>query len=255
MSWNSPFCLIGKSQKSFGSSTINRKSTSRPSLPRGLMAAALLLVVASWLRPAADAQTSFGGGGAISISGANASGQSTLSVTGATGSVNTIQVSLNGVTSSGLPGSNSLFFTSFVLEPPGGTKFVLLGATGDSVDGDDGADTGSGLKNSTIIVKDGASTAPNGASWQPQGSTFTVEPSSTGCSPMRMAPHSLHCPRTSLVTSFRSLTEHHLMARTPATPLSTVHMPITRPTVHGRFTFSPTTPTTGPTLYPSPVGR
>jgi hypothetical protein len=55
---------------------------------------------------------------------------------------------------------------------------VLIGDTGDSVDGDDGGDSGSGLKNSTIIVKDGAAAAPNGSTWAPQGSTFTVEPSS-----------------------------------------------------------------------------
>jgi hypothetical protein len=49
----------------------------------------------------AGAQTTYNGGGAISISGANASGSSALSVTGASGSVKTVQVTLNGVTSNG----------------------------------------------------------------------------------------------------------------------------------------------------------
>jgi hypothetical protein len=154
-----------------------RKAGSRLHFNLVIVLGAALLMSAT----AARAQTVFttpGTSGAITATGVNASASSTLSVSGATGSVKTIYVTLNGVTSDGLECCDSVYFTSFVLESPGGTKMVLLGGTGDSIDGDDSQDSGSGLKNSTIVIEDGKPAAPDGVSWQPQGASFTVEPSS-----------------------------------------------------------------------------
>jgi hypothetical protein len=82
----------------------------------------------------AGAQT-ISSGGAINITGPTGSGSSTVTVSGATGSVKTVQVLLSGVTSSGYAGvvppadSDSIFYAALVLEGPGGQKFELLGCT------------------------------------------------------------------------------------------------------------------------------
>ncbi len=164
-----------------------------------MLAAAVLMVCTGAHKTLA--QTTFSGGGSISISGPNGSGSSTLSVTGASGSVNTISVTLNGVTSQGprIPPPNnqaddSVGFTSFVLQSPGGQKFILLGCTGDSTDGDDSEDTGNGLSSVTINISDSnSSDAPQGVAWQHTG-TANVKPSSywenqnDGCLPLASLP-------------------------------------------------------------------
>jgi hypothetical protein len=71
--------------------------------------------------------------------------------------VTNVQVVLNGLTSSGsgsAPASDSVFYTSFYLESPGGQKFELLSCTGDRTDGDDEGDSGSGLDAVNVTIVD-----------------------------------------------------------------------------------------------------
>jgi hypothetical protein len=84
-----------------------------------------------------------------------------LTVSGATGPVASVQVVLNGVTSSvadwaGYNENNenvysSVFYTTFVLEDPAGNQLALLGSTGSGYDAMNGV---------TITIKDGATVAP-----------------------------------------------------------------------------------------------
>jgi hypothetical protein len=107
-----------------------------------------------------------------------------LTVSGATGPVTSVQVVLNGVTSSvadwaGYNENNenvysSVFYTTFVLEDPAGNQLALLGSTGSGYDAMNGV---------TITIKDGATVAPPlnvpnyGGAWPATGSV-TVAPSS-----------------------------------------------------------------------------
>lgn len=127
------------------------------------------LVLLAGLPGRAGAQTTYSssslgctqGGTGVTISGGYASGSCTIDVTGAPGTVASVQVLLNGVTSSdNCEISNSVGYTSFMLKGPNGQTFMLLGAAGDGIDGDDGCDSGSGLAGVNITFKDGATQAP-----------------------------------------------------------------------------------------------
>jgi hypothetical protein len=109
---------------------------------------------------------------------------STLTVSGATGPVASVQVVLEGVTSSTAlwaganPNNqnvyNSVFYSTFVLEDPAGNQLALLGSTGSGYDAMNGV---------TITIQDGATVAPPlnvanyGGAWPSTGS-MTVAPSS-----------------------------------------------------------------------------
>jgi hypothetical protein len=147
-------------------SPVSGSNSRRSPLLAALAAAALLLGAGAHN---AIAQITYTGGGAISISGSAASGHSSLTASGASGSVKTVSVTLNGVTTNGTA-NLSVFYSSFVLQGPGGQKFVLLGSTGDSNDN-------GGLSNATITIDDAASnTAPLAVPWSSSGGT--VKPSS-----------------------------------------------------------------------------
>jgi MBG domain/Bacterial Ig-like domain (group 3)/Putative Ig domain len=141
----------------------------------------VLALVAPLLPIALNAQQTFTGGGAISVGSTQTTGSSsTLTIAGATGSsIATLKIVLNGVTSNGQTGF-SLQPTVFYLQAPhGGPSLVLLGGTGDGIDGDDLEDAGSGLDNVTITIEDGATAAPDGnPSIWPHTGSITVEPSS-----------------------------------------------------------------------------
>ncbi len=125
-------------------------------------------------------------GGTVSATTPAGLSSSTLTVSGATGPISSVQLVLQGVTSSIALWSganpdnqnvyNSLCFSSFVLEDPAGNKLALLGATGSQACTD-------ALSGADITIKDGATVAPpynvaNGAgAWPATGST-TVAPSS-----------------------------------------------------------------------------
>ena len=151
------------------------------------MALALVGLLAGAGAPAMLAQTTFSGGGSISVivtGSASVTGSSTLPVSGVSGTVQTISVTLKGLTSNGNnTGANTNFSvgcTSFALSGPGGQKLVLLGSTGDGEDGDSAnpSDSGSGINGLNITIQDGSPAAPNvNGSWPHSGST-TVEPSS-----------------------------------------------------------------------------
>jgi hypothetical protein len=163
------------------------------------------LALAALLLPAAArAQTTYSGGGASfpeSTSNNPSPVTSTINVTGAPGTVATVKVVLLGVKSDGesfASGAvyNSLAYAEFLLEGPGGEQLVLLGQTGDTIDGCDqnqNADSCDGLQGTTtgshpdtITIEDGAHSAPNGAGslgeqyegWQTAYMPYTVEPSS-----------------------------------------------------------------------------
>ncbi|MGA2649522.1 MAG: putative Ig domain-containing protein [Terracidiphilus sp.] len=141
----------------------------------GFLLCAVVSLMGTALPASAQTTTAYTGG-AISVSGLSGSGSSTATVS-ATGTVTKVQVALNGLTSSG-ENNDSVMYTSFYLQSPGGQKFELLGCTGDSTDGDDNGDAGSGLDNVTVTIVDTASSgAPDAAPWQHTGST-TVKPSS-----------------------------------------------------------------------------
>jgi hypothetical protein len=129
---------------------------------------------------------------------------STILVSGAPGTVKTVQVELDGVKSDGQSFANGTYYDSlgyaeFLLKAPNGDSFVLLYATGDGIDGCDvnaNADACDGLQGTlptgthpdTITIVDGAHYAPNGAGaltqqyegWQTADMPYTVEPSSYG---------------------------------------------------------------------------
>ena len=107
-------------------------------------------LLASIAMPAkAGAQTVYTSGSGVSISGPTASGTSTLSVSGASGTVASISVQLSGVNSSNSTDGNgkdfSVDYTAFTLTSPDGRKFELLGCTGNAVDQ---------LSNATINISD-----------------------------------------------------------------------------------------------------
>jgi hypothetical protein len=144
----------------------------------------VVLALVTLLLPAAlSAQQTFTGG-AIAVGRTQSTpSSSAITIAGATGSsIATIKVILNGVTTDGTACADdncwSMGITSFYLQAPhGGPTLVLLGGTGDTIDGDDQEDSGSGLSNVAITIQDGASPAPNGTPWQHTGSV-TVEASS-----------------------------------------------------------------------------
>jgi hypothetical protein len=144
-----------------------------------------VLALVSLLLPAAvSAQQTFTGG-AIAVGRTQTTpSSSTATISSPTGSsIATIKIVLNGLTTDGTACTDgncwSLLPTSFYLQSPhGGPKLVLLGGTGDGIDGDDQVDPGSGLNNATITIQDGNNPAPNGTPWTPKTGTFTVEPSS-----------------------------------------------------------------------------
>lgn len=145
---------------------------------RGRLLAAAVVLAWSTGAQMANAQTTYSGGGAISIENAvnatTSSGSSTLTVSGAPGSVKTIYVTLSGVNSSGSGFNSGIGCTGFVLESPGGEKFELLGDTGSN-------DT---MSNATITIEDGKSAAPlsnENQDWPSNGGT--VEPSSYWSNP------------------------------------------------------------------------
>ncbi len=119
----------------------------------------------------ASAQTTYSSSSGVSISGPTASGTSTLSVSGASGTVHTVTVQLNGVTSSdstdGAGNDFSVKYTAFTLTSPDGTTFELLGCTGN---GDDA------LSNATISISDSDGAAGAGSAWPSSGGN--VKPSS-----------------------------------------------------------------------------
>lgn len=165
----------------------NRANNSRPGHLLTALAAAALMVCAGGRAAHAQTCTVSGsspvtctGGGAISIqlpantSTGTASGQSTISVSGATGTVNTITVTLNGLDSNGSGFNDGMGCVAFVLAGPGGQKFEILGNTG-------GGET---LSGATILVEDSASsTAPLGnfSGWSAGGGT--AKPSSYWADP------------------------------------------------------------------------
>jgi hypothetical protein len=121
---------------------------------------------------------------AVNIPGGNAATTvaSTLTVSGASGPVASVQVVLNGVTTSAASGNGllapyqSLCYTAFVLEDPQHNKLALLGGTGN--------ETCTDAMNGVTITIGGSSTpAPphnvggNAGAWPSTGS-MTVEPSS-----------------------------------------------------------------------------
>ena len=136
---------------------------------------------------------------AIHISGAADSQQrSTITVTNPGGAtLQTVSVTIRGLTvpgatrvRGGVPSQieyESLLGAAIWLQGPNGRKIVLLGATGDGIDGNDQEGSTSGLKNATITISDsapgyapggGCSTSPHCSRWTPQNGTFTVKPSS-----------------------------------------------------------------------------
>jgi uncharacterized repeat protein (TIGR01451 family) len=131
--------------------------------------------------------------GATSLSAVS----SAISVSNPNGSVvSSLSIKLNGVTTLGDIGEEgtsvcpspcvaaSMNNALFWLKAPSGTQFVLLGATGDTTDGNDNDEsTGSGLSGAVITIEDSATIfAPWGgatpSAWTPQNGTFTVKPSS-----------------------------------------------------------------------------
>jgi len=126
-------------------------------------------------RPA-GAQTTYSGGSVSLGSTANASASSTITVSGAGTAVTAVKVGLNGITTNGMTGY-SMWDAQFILTSPDGRKFVLLGNTGDGLDGDDLGDSGSGLSGVNLTIQDGASAAPDATPWAHTGS-YTVKPSS-----------------------------------------------------------------------------
>lgn len=148
-----------------------------------LLASVVCLVLANY---AASAQTTtFTSGGnssdpTINLGAAQSTpASSPIAVSGIASNyaVKTVQVTLTGVTTNGQTGF-SMEGAGFWLQAPNGVKFMLLGATGDGVDGDDDSDSGSGLSNVNITIEDGAAAAtPGDNPWAHTGS-YTVGPSS-----------------------------------------------------------------------------
>jgi hypothetical protein len=147
----------------------------------------------------AGAQTTYNSSGGASISGATGTATNTITVSGAPGTVASVQVQINGIHSSGNTGA-SIVYTSFMLLGPNNQTFMLLGAAGD------GYDNG-GLNGLNILFKDGATAAPGtppppGASDpMPQTGSPTYEASSywynvnQGPVPANFAPPNVQLPQ------------------------------------------------------------
>ncbi len=180
----------------------------RKSSPRfGVLLPGLVVLAALLLPMTAGAQTTYSGGAASFTTSDASPVSSTISVTGAPGSVATVEVQLLGVKSDSQeyttgPYANqasfdSLGYAEFLLEGPGGAQLVLLYQTGSGIDGCDENQTPvpscDGLQGSTtgshpdtITILDGAHSAPNGAGslgeqyegWQTAYMPYTVAPSS-----------------------------------------------------------------------------
>ena len=130
---------------------------------------------------------------ALSVSSTQTtSSQSTLTVSGASGPVATVQVELEGVTTNGSQTITnagwSLQVSEFLLTSPSGAEFDILGGTGDGIDGADvnGVDSNDGLHGVNITISDSASQVAPYASgnsgnfsnnW-PETGSYTVKPSS-----------------------------------------------------------------------------
>jgi len=139
--------------------------------PAALLGVAATLALSGGLAGAQTTYCSGGGtasspancpaGGGISIQGqvvhsASDNGghpiSSTLSISGAPGTVKTISVTLLGLTFNGQnSNSNAIYPASFVLQSPSGAKFLLLSQTGTS------SDT---LSGANVTLQDGAAAAP-----------------------------------------------------------------------------------------------
>lgn len=158
--------LTVASPRSAFSSFASRKNSHR----FGLLLPGLAALASLLLPMTARAQT-ITTGGAISIaSGQTTAASSTVTVSSAPGPVATVVVTLQGVHSNGTGCCESMGYAEFMLQSPTGAQFVLLGATGDGVDG-------GGLNGLNITIQDGASAAPEGNPWSSTGSA-TVKPSS-----------------------------------------------------------------------------
>ncbi|MGA2848437.1 MAG: Ig-like domain-containing protein [Terracidiphilus sp.] len=149
----------------------------------------LTLAFASVLPITVSAQSIFSGG-AASVTTTSAA-TSTITVTGATGTVKTVSVELDGVKSDGScnPDGTVCFYSlqvaEFLLKGPGGAEFVLLGSTGDGEDGCDGNPSQSascnGLQGTTgdkITIVDTGAPAPYDLGWLTSAMPYTVKPSS-----------------------------------------------------------------------------
>ncbi|HWE83524.1 MAG TPA: Ig-like domain repeat protein, partial [Terracidiphilus sp.] len=108
----------------------------------------LLLGLPGW----AGAQTTYNSTGGVSIADPTKSAFNTITVTGAPGTVASVQVQVNGIVSNSSSAS-SIGYTSFMLKGPNGQTFMLLGGAGD------GYDNG-GLNGVNVLFKDGAASAP-----------------------------------------------------------------------------------------------
>jgi hypothetical protein len=130
-----------------------------------------VLALAVLLPPATAPAQTITAGGAINIpAGQTAAGSSTVTVSGAPGPVATVKVTLQGVTSDAQGNDQSMGYAEFLLQSPSGAQFVLLGSTGDGVDG-------GGLSGVNIVIQDSGAAAPYGNPWS-TASPQTVKPSS-----------------------------------------------------------------------------
>ncbi len=127
----------------------------------------------------AGAQTATGGSLSFPAGGTTPV-TSTVTVSGATGPVATVQVELDGVNTAAGQSSQTMSMQGvfFMLTSPDGRQFEFLGATGDGTDGDDAfpPDAGTGVNGLNITVVDSGNAAPTTA-WQHSGAV-TVKPSS-----------------------------------------------------------------------------
>ncbi len=152
------------------------------------LAACFVLLIA----PAGRAQTTFTGGGMSFTTSDTAAVTSTISVSGASGTVKAVSVELDGVKSAGTCTADgsfcyfSLQSAEFLLKAPNGDEFVLLSSTGDGQDGCDGnpSQTAScnglqGTSGDIITITDTASNAaPYDNPWLTTAMPYTVKPSS-----------------------------------------------------------------------------
>ncbi len=176
------------------------RSAMPPRFARLTFSVLVLALIALLLPTTARTQT-ITTGGAISVAGNQSTpqtGSSTVTVSGAPGPVATVKVQLQGVKSDGEsfasgPVYNSMAYAEFLLESPGGEELVLLGQTGDTIDGcdenenDQSCDGLQGTSADVINIQDGAHQAPIGAGslgqqwegWQTGNMPYTVEPTSS----------------------------------------------------------------------------
>jgi len=161
------------------------------------LALAILGLLPLLLPAVAQAQSTFTGGGMSFTTSDRSAVSSTATVSGATGTVKTVSVELDGVKSDGVCNvqgnfcNYSLQWAEFLLEAPNGDQFVLLASTGDGADGCDNnpnqTDPCNGLQGTTpgnpypdtITITDTAtSAAPYDVAWFTSSMPYTVKPSS-----------------------------------------------------------------------------